>query len=142
MLTLYSVVQIVGAPSFFPAVWGYINKWFEPNLTSKIFVLTASEMKTTLNRHIDMEDLPVPYGGNLVWEYGMYPDLDDEARRNVGKLANDWIDGPLHYFCEGDGDEIIAAGTKGGIIRNTVLAKLPVSRAGSQTLSDSEEDCV
>src|SRR5438034_8056022 len=28
--------QIIGAPSFFPTVWGWIKRWFDPVTTSKI----------------------------------------------------------------------------------------------------------
>ncbi|MCJ1476849.1 hypothetical protein MMC13_005518 [Lambiella insularis] len=131
---------IVGAPSFFPAVWRYINKWFEPALTSKISVLSRSDMKTALTMHIDVEDLPVFYGGNQVWEYGMYPDLDEEATNLVGQLADEWVEGPLRYVAEEDGDEIITAGTEAGKGRHQMLAKLPQYRPGSRPLSDSEEE--
>ena len=93
-------------------------------------------MRAVLTKHIDVEDLPILYGGNLDWEYGMYPNLDEEAMGIVGQLANEWVEGPLRYVPKKDGDEIIAAGTEGKGVRCRVLAQLPESLP----MSDSEED--
>ncbi|MCJ1385898.1 hypothetical protein MMC17_009022 [Xylographa soralifera] len=139
LLTFFGSFQILGAPSFFPAVWGYINKWFEPNLTSKISVLAASEAKAALTKHIDIEDLPVSYGGNLPWEYGMSPNLDEEARDMVGTFADHWIEGPITYVPRDDGDEICAAGTEAEGLRSAVLAKLPVCGAEPGVLFEDGE---
>ena len=128
-LTSLRATQILGAPSFFPVVWGYINKWFEPNLTSKISVLATSEAKAVLSTRIDLEDLPVSYGGTLPWEYGMCPNLDDEAREMVGSFADRWIEGPIRYVPRDDRDEIHAAGTEAKGLRRAVLAKLPACGA-------------
>ncbi|MCJ1282596.1 hypothetical protein MMC26_001921 [Xylographa opegraphella] len=135
-------IFILGAPSFFPVVWGYINKWFEPNLTSKISVLAHAEAKAVLSQHIDLADLPASYGGTLPWEYGTNPNLDDEAREMVGSFADNWIEGPTRYVSKEDGDEIHAAGTEGNGLRRTVLAKLPVRREEPGVLFGDGEGCV
>ncbi|MCJ1414467.1 hypothetical protein MMC32_000793 [Xylographa parallela] len=122
-------IFILGAPSFFPAVWGYINKWFEPNLTSKISVLAASEATAVLTKHIDVEDLPAAYGGAVPWEYGMSPNLDEETRAMVGRFADNWIEGPVRYVSREDGDEICAVGAETGGLSGAVLAKLPACSA-------------
>ena len=41
LLTWAFCFQIIGAPAFFPTVWGWIKRWFDPNTTSKIFILST-----------------------------------------------------------------------------------------------------
>ena len=134
---LTRIIQIIGAPSFFPTIWGYITKWFEPKLTSKISVLSTTEAKRTLTQYIDPRDLPQSYGGHLDWEYGMHPDMDKECQHIAGRLANQWVEGPLRYTCDesGDGAAITSTGTDGGgRLRHTILSRV----AGS--LDSSSED--
>jgi hypothetical protein len=69
-------LQIVGAPSFFPTVWGWCKRWFDPITTSKIFVLGANDVKPTLSAFIDVANIPKRYGGELDFECGMLPVLD------------------------------------------------------------------
>lgn len=78
--------QIIGAPVFFPTVWGWIKRWFDPGTTSKIFILTAAEVQKTLSSFMDEENIPKRYGGKLDWDFGDMPNLDDEARALVGSM--------------------------------------------------------
>ena len=105
-------------------------------MTSKISVLPASEVKPILSDYIDEDDLPQRFGGTLDWEYGMHPDLDDEARALVGRLADEWVEGPLRYIPGEDGDEIMLAGAEGKSVRNKVLVEIP----RQYPALDSEED--
>ena len=116
MLTGLARLQIIGAPSFFPTIWGYVNKWFEPSMTAKISVLAASEVRQTLLNHIDEQDLPQAYGGHLDWEYGMHPTLDDECQRLVRPLAAKWVEGPLRLNTDATGSDAIitAVGSDAG----------------------------
>ncbi|KAL1958657.1 hypothetical protein VTO42DRAFT_4000 [Malbranchea cinnamomea] len=79
-------IFIIGAPSFFPTVWGWIKRWFDPVTTSKIFILPASEVKSTLSSFIDPANFPKRYGGELDWEWGDMPNLDEPARALIGPL--------------------------------------------------------
>ncbi|EEP78918.1 conserved hypothetical protein [Uncinocarpus reesii 1704] len=79
-------IFIIGAPSFFPTVWGWIKRWFDPVTTSKIFILSASEVKSTLTSFMDPSSFPKQYGGELEWEWGDMPSLDEPARELVGVL--------------------------------------------------------
>ncbi|KAM0805782.1 CRAL-TRIO domain-containing protein, partial [Usnea florida] len=74
-------VFIVGAPSFFPVVWGWIKKWFDPITTSKIFILAQHDVLPTLSTFIKVEDIPRKYGGELDFEYGKLPNLDPDIRK-------------------------------------------------------------
>lgn len=78
--------QIIGAPAFFPTVWGWIKRWFDPVTTSKIFILSGSEVKPTLTKFMDPSSFPKQYGGELDWQWGSMPDLDEPARAVAGAL--------------------------------------------------------
>ena len=139
MLTEVGRPQIIGAPSFFPTIWGYINKWFEPSMTAKISVLAASEVTQTLLRYIDEKDLPQVYGGRLNWEYGMYPTLDQECQRLIKSLTLKWVDGPLRLTTDanGKGAIVTAVGTDAGKkMRDEIVSR--ISRPND--CSDDESD--
>lgn len=70
------LAQILGAPVFFPTVWGWIKNWFDPITVSKIFILSASEVKSTLAEYIDPAHIPQQYGGDLPFTFGDQPLLD------------------------------------------------------------------
>jgi hypothetical protein len=119
-------IFILGAPSFFPTIWGYIQKWFEPALTAKIHVLSTSEVMPTLTKFMDVEDIPQWIGGGLTWDYGDNPNLDDEARAMVGsKLADNWIEGPLRVVTDSEGHRIEATGKDGETLRREWVTKIP-----------------
>ena len=125
-------IFIVGAPSFFPTIWGYITKWFDPAITSKISVLSAAKSLDVLTSHIHPDDLPKCFGGRLNWEYGMQPMVDKEAKALLGELGDEWVQGPLEYVSEEDGktglprDRIVAVGSDGGKrARKAIVASLP-----------------
>ena len=64
-------------------------------------------------------------GGNLDWDYGMYPNLDEDARRLVGVLAKSWVEGPLKFVQDDRGDKIVSTGSVRGNVRSKVLVSLP-----------------
>jgi hypothetical protein len=69
-------LQIIGAPMFFSTVWGWIKRWFDPVTVSKIFVLSAHEVKPTLEKFVDPANIPVKYGGQLQFNFGDKPTKD------------------------------------------------------------------
>ena len=103
--------QIIGAPSFFPTVWGWIKRWFDPVTVSKIFILGKNEVKPTLSRFMDPKDFPKRYGGDLKWDWGDMPDLDDETRAALERDGNKgWVRGPCLWL---DGKRV-QVGSEGG----------------------------
>ncbi|EGE81555.1 phosphatidylinositol transporter [Blastomyces gilchristii SLH14081] len=79
-------IFIIGAPAFFPTVWGWIKRWFDPVTTSKIFILSASEVKSTLGTFMDPSNIPKQYGGELEWNWGDMPSLDEPAKKLASVL--------------------------------------------------------
>ncbi|KAJ7235158.1 CRAL-TRIO domain-containing protein [Mycena haematopus] len=119
-------VFLIGAPSFFPTVWGWIKRWFDPGTTAKLFVLAAADVQPTLTRFMRPADLPRKYGGELEWSYGMPPSLDGEIARVVRGLGGvggegKWVKGPLRWVAEKEGAKIVARGTVGGKPRDEVV---------------------
>lgn len=101
--------QIIGAPAFFPTVWGWIKKWFDPITTSKIFILSHAEVQKTLTSFIDPANIPKKYGGELDFTFGDMP-IPDPAWKDVIKWEGDFTDfpgGPL-YWIHGDDDKMQA----------------------------------
>lgn len=90
-------IFIIGAPSFFPTIWGYITKWFDPTITCKISILPAGTVRDVLIDCIDPSELPIAFGGCLDWEYGMPPDFDVEIQSLLNSTGEDWTDGPLIF---------------------------------------------
>ncbi|KAF7295766.1 CRAL-TRIO domain-containing protein [Mycena chlorophos] len=126
-----SQIYLLGTPSFFPTVWGWIKRWFDPGTTSKIHILSQAEMGPTLRAMMRPEDLPKKYGGELEWEYGMYPSLDTELGKVVPGLKmgdgkgkdGEWVKGPLRWVAEeGDKPKVVAKGFVGGKQRDEVVA--------------------
>jgi hypothetical protein len=91
--------QIIGAPAFFPTVWGWIKRWFDPVTVSKIYILGKHEVKSTLSSFIHPDDFPQKYGGNLDWDFGMLPHMDEETLRAVQQDGRSgWVDGPCLWL--------------------------------------------
>jgi len=123
-------IFVVGAPYFFPTVWGLVTRWFDPNTTKKILVLGAAQQRETLLKYIDIKDLPERFGGQLKWTMGDHPVLDEEAKGMVGRLAEGWIDGPIRYISRDEGDVLMAVGSVNGNLRREVLVEYPPRRPG------------
>ncbi|KAI6715066.1 phosphatidylinositol transporter [Diplocarpon mali] len=92
-------IFIIGAPSFFPTVWGWVKKWFDPITTSKIFILSSHDTQKTLESFIDPANIPVKYGGKLEFVFGDLPVLDPALTKVVeweeGK--KDFPHGPMYW---------------------------------------------
>ncbi|KOS20581.1 SEC14 cytosolic factor [Escovopsis weberi] len=133
-------IFIVGAPVFFSTVWGWIKRWFDPITVSKIFVLSAHEVRPTLEAFIDRRNIPKKYGGELDYAFG---DLGspDPAWNGVVRWENGhsrFPSGPLLWEdapAEGNDAADAAAGQKrmvcvrlgsdNGQVRREVVCSMP-----------------
>ncbi|RMZ90753.1 hypothetical protein DV736_g2001, partial [Chaetothyriales sp. CBS 134916] len=92
-------IFIVGAPAFFPTVWAWIKRWFDPVTVSKIFILSKHDAHSTLSKFMDPKDIPTRYGGQLEWEWGRLPDIDEPTRAALERSGNrNWITGPCLWL--------------------------------------------
>ncbi|KAL8828668.1 MAG: hypothetical protein Q9170_006499 [Blastenia crenularia] len=112
-------IFIIGAPSFFPTVWGWIKKWFDPITTSKIFILSQDQVKPTLSAFMDVSSIPKKYGGDLDFECGMMPSIDPEIRKCLDlknpKLEGLFLTGPTRWVDGSEGDMVaLSVGSIGG----------------------------
>ncbi|KAG9202186.1 hypothetical protein G6514_004623 [Epicoccum nigrum] len=76
-------IFIVGAPGFFPTVWGWVKRWFDPITVSKIFILSPANVYATLSEYIDHENIPKKYGGGLDFEWTQMPNLEPEMEAAI-----------------------------------------------------------
>ncbi|CAI7582632.1 hypothetical protein N7533_010021 [Penicillium manginii] len=119
-------IFIIGAPAFFPTVWGWIKRWFDPVTTSKIFILSAAEVKPTLTSFMEPSSIPKQYGGELEWQWGEMPHLDEPAQELLkgleqepaeGQTRKGLLKGPVLF----KGDVIEVLGTENGKDRRSTV---------------------
>ena len=127
MTPLTSKTQVVGAPSYFPTVWGWIKKGLDPNTVKKLHVLQPAEVLPTLQQYVDMENIPQRFGGDLEFEHGMQPKLDPELSN-----ALKWLPpnaslpmGPVKWLDQGKRNRVIVAvGSSEGREKGEKIASL------------------
>lgn len=126
-------MQIVGAPAFFPTVWGWIKRWFDPITVSKIFILSPANVYPTLSQYIDDENIPKKYGGSLDFEWGSMPNLEPAIESqlkwenpNVQKERKTLPIGPIKWE-EGPNGEMQAwgVGNENGTPRRKLVFTIP-----------------
>ncbi|KAJ5573705.1 uncharacterized protein N7459_008132 [Penicillium hispanicum] len=134
-------IFIIGAPAFFPTVWGWIKRWFDPVTTSKIFILSAAEVKPTLTSFMDPTSFPKQYGGELDWQWGDMPNLDEPAREKLqnleqppteGQTKKGILKGPMLF----KNDNVEVLGTEDGKSRRMTV---PVPQTEPQQPSETEK---
>lgn len=125
-------IFVIGAPSFFPTVWSWIKRWFDPITVSKIFILSPSNTLSTLSQYIDPAHIPRKYGGKLDFAFGDLPVLEPAIADQLTfqnpatqKGAPTFPKGPIKWQ-EGPNGEMlaVAVGSEGGRQRSTVVASL------------------
>lgn len=125
-------IFVVGAPSFFPTIWEWAKRWFDPITVSKIVILSKSNMRETLDKYVDLDNVPKKYGGNLDWQFGDMPFLEPHIAKNLRWKEN--IEekghrtlpiGPIRWEYDEDGDLVATAiGTENGKPRKRAIAGL------------------
>ena len=126
-----AIYQIIGAPSFFPTVFGWIKRWVDANTVKKLHILQDSEVLPTLQKYVEMENIASKFGGEFEYQHGMQPKLDPE----VSKVLK-WLPpnaslpvGPLKWIEVGKGKRyVVAAGNNEGEERGDKIASLHRNR--------------
>lgn len=118
-------IFIIGAPMFFSTVWGWIKRWFDPITVSKIFVLSHSEVKPTLESFIEPRNIPKKYGGELDFSWGQLPVSDPNWEGSVTweNGHTGFTGGPMLWEEIDDGKKLqcVGLGTKDGKKRRDVI---------------------
>jgi hypothetical protein len=100
---------------------------------SKIFILGKHEVKSTLSTYINPDDFPKRYGGNLDWDFGMVPHMDNESLKAVERDGRKgWVDGPCLWLDH----KRFAVGSVNGKLRrpdSEIAALKPVVYAADKT---------
>ena len=119
--------QIIGAPSFFPTVWGWIKKWFDPITTSKIFILSDKDVYPTLSAFIEHESIPKKYGGGLDFVCGQLPLLDPPVRAALDLRGSEelFLTAPVRWVDDENGEMVaLGVGSVDGHPRQECMATL------------------
>lgn len=133
-------IFVIGAPSFFPTVWGWVKKWFDPITTSKIFILSSNDLLPTLESFIDPANIPVKYGGQLDFSFGDLPRLDPALEQVLTWEAphTAFPSGPMYWETlksstgELESMRAIAAGSQGDVDRREVVATIRQAKPAQQ----------
>ncbi|ELU42639.1 CRAL/TRIO domain-containing protein [Rhizoctonia solani AG-1 IA] len=93
-------IFVVGAPGWWSTVWGWVKGWFDEQTRAKIHILpNPLPQDSELLESIPASSLPKQYGGQLAWEYGVDPFLDEpetELLRSAGMAADEkFVTGPI-----------------------------------------------
>ncbi|VBB84776.1 Putative SEC14 cytosolic factor [Podospora comata] len=122
-------IFIIGAPYFFSTVWGWIKRWFDPITVSKIFILSAAEVKTELERFMEPRNIPKAYGGELEFEFFDRPNVDPRIKEAITweKGHTDFPRGPAYWVPSEDGNtlELYAVGRQDGKQRREKICSIP-----------------
>ncbi|KAF2444087.1 CRAL/TRIO domain-containing protein [Karstenula rhodostoma CBS 690.94] len=138
-------IFIIGAPAFFPTVWGWVKRWFDPITVSKIFILSPANVLPTLTQYIDIDNIPKQYGGNLDFEWGQMPNLEPEIdaafkweNPNVQKGKNTLPIGPIAWEKGANGElKAVAVGHENGKPRHRTVFTIthPVNGASKPVVN-------
>jgi hypothetical protein len=124
-------IFIIGAPYFFSTVWGWIKRWFDPITVSKIFILSAAEVKPTLESCIVPRNIPKQYGGELDFEFFDRPNLDPKIREVLTweNGHTEFPEGPAYWEPIDGGKRLacVAVGSKDGKERRERVCTIPVA---------------
>lgn len=108
-------------------IWKYLKRFVDPHTASKLVVLTSSEVLPTLKEHIDDANVPTILGGDLSFEHGMPPDLDESIRQSLNwETAEQSLPpGPIKLVKDADGRKTaLAVGSESGLKRSLRIATL------------------
>jgi hypothetical protein len=123
----------VGAPGFFPTVWGWVKRWFDPITVSKIFILSPANVYSTLSQYIDHDNIPKKYGGGLDFEFGQLPNIEPAIdaqmkweNPNIQNGRKTFPIGPIRWE-EGENGEMQAwgIGSENGQPRRKLIFTIP-----------------
>ncbi|KDN45123.1 hypothetical protein RSAG8_05038, partial [Rhizoctonia solani AG-8 WAC10335] len=102
-------IFVVGAPSWWSTVWGWVKGWFDEQTRAKVHILPnpLPQNSELLETNLPASSLPKQYGGQLTWEYADDPLLDEpetELLRAAGMTAEEkFVTGPIALKAKEEG---------------------------------------
>ena len=109
-------------------MWRLIKVWLDPVTASKIVFLSPDEALPTMEKYIDIENIPKSFGGRLELEWRVEPNLDPVIKESLTWLpAGDGSvpKGPMKWVDGGNGSKVaVAVGKEGGKVRYDQIASL------------------
>ncbi|KAF2111067.1 putative phosphatidylinositol/phosphatidylcholine transfer protein [Lophiotrema nucula] len=137
-------IYVLNAPSYFSKIWYLVKRFVDPNTASKLVILTSEEVLPTLTQTIDLENIPVQYGGGFSFKQGMVPELDLGLRERLewfGTKEGMVPTGPLKWRIGVQGRRVgVAVGTEGGEQREVVFVSLTVEDGKAEETKIVEND--
>ncbi|USP73612.1 CRAL TRIO domain [Curvularia clavata] len=123
-------VWVVGAPSYFPTIWGWIKGWIDPVTAAKLVFVSAEEALGKMAEVIEHDCIPSRYGGSFEFEHGALPVLDEALTAALTWLENGarrLPRGPLKWARDNEGKQcLMAVGTENGVERRERVAVVEV----------------
>ena len=109
-------------------MWGWVKNWVDPVTVAKLQLVAPADVLPTLTSLIDIANIPGRYGGELTFEPGMTPMLDDKIRERLSwAQSSDEVlpIGPIQWEVNSDGSKTaVAVGIIDGEERRDVVATL------------------
>jgi len=117
---------------------------------AKIFILSDSNMTSTLAKYVDMDNIPKKYGGTLDWQFGDLPFLEPAIanslnwKENIEQKGHKTLPlGPIKWQYDNDNRDLvaIAIGSENDKPRNRVIGALhPQTGVARLALSPGRAD--
>ncbi|KAJ5733774.1 SEC14 cytosolic factor [Penicillium malachiteum] len=119
-------IFVLNAPTYFGWMWSIMKKWIDPGTAAKVIFVPPKETLSTLMKHIDPKNIPIRFGGELVWEQGTPLDLDINIQYGLEWKEEEGLPtGPIKWVLDGSGRKTAAAvGSIDGVQRMTMIAQV------------------
>lgn len=117
--------QILNTPPFFGAIWTLLKRWLDTNTMNKLVLVPCKDVLSTLASIIDLANIPSQYGGELEFEHGMLPNLDqafyDAWTPGELNTDNELPPGPIKVAAVDGKRVLVATGTINGQNREKLI---------------------
>ena len=107
-----------------------------------MFILSPNQVLPKMSEFIDPKDIPKKYGGQLEWNFGEMPKVDEEMWELAEEAPTEGLPiGPIKWIESQDGKlRMVAVGSQNGERRQVTLAKVDVPYARVFLQSAEGED--
>ncbi|KAK3399184.1 CRAL-TRIO domain-containing protein [Sordaria brevicollis] len=123
-------VYVLNASSYFSKIWSVLKKFIDPRTAEKLVIVQKEDVLPTLKETIDIENIPIQYGGRLdIKPVDFATQLCSAIKQAIKweRPLHEIPAGPIKYVVdEHGGRSIVAVGTTtAGKMRKELVARLP-----------------